>query len=86
MMSKEEIMFHLRNRKRPPKPGETIVARCGWRTKYRGTMWGAENDECCQICLDRRLPTESGFDPLYILPEHDDDILNSEWGHLFIGI
>lgn len=76
-------MFHLRNRKRPPEKGKVIVARCGYRTIYTGTMWGADDKECCAKCLAIGQSPEYAFQPLYIFPEKEVDIQASEWGHLW---
>ncbi len=71
-------MFHLRHRKRKPKRGGVVVARCGERIVYSGTMMAAPNSECCSSCIKKGIqPHEDEWAPKYILPENPSDIKNS---------
>jgi len=70
-------MFHIRVRERAPKKGDVVVARCGKRIVYEGTMWRAKNEECCPKCLSKYSPGEKSHTPKYIMPESEEDIENS---------
>jgi len=73
-------MFHLRHRKRPPKAGDIVLARCGERITYTGTMYLADNSECCPECLALGLgPDEDSFDPKYIMPERSEDVRDTKF-------
>ena len=73
-------MFHIRHRKRRPRAGEIVMARCGERVAYTGTMWLVDNDQCCAECLALGLGSnEDSDDPKYIMPEKPEDVTDTKF-------